>query len=288
MAIQRVMMTDSRKEDVFYEEAIKTLRTNMQFSGVETKSIVITSCYPNEGKSDVAFQLAVEIGKMGKRVLIIDADIRKSSYIKRYQIKQKTSGLSQYLSGQVALEEVIYSTNYRNLEIIFSGPYAPNPSELLEQGRFSRLIEETRKAYDYVLIDTPPIINMSDAAIVAKQCDGAILVIESEAVSRRDAMKAKEQLTKSGCKLLGAVLNKVDMKKEKYYSSIIHTTTVKANRNSRICSGEYPLHIPFYREKTNKTVKMNKIRCFVMQSDRRLSGEKGVRGECTGRTVIVG
>ena len=185
MAIQRVMMTDSRKEDVFYEEAIKTLRTNMQFSGVETKSIVITSCYPNEGKSDVAFQLAVEIGKMGKRVLIIDAD--KSSYIKRYQIKQKTNGLSQYLSGQVALEEVIYSTNYRNLEIIFSGPYAPNPSELLEQGRFSRLIEETRKAYDYVLIDTPPIINMSDAAIVAKQCDGA-------------------------------VLNKVDMKKEKYYS----------------------------------------------------------------------
>ena len=190
MAIQRVILTDSRKEDVFYEEAIKTLRTNMQFSGVETKSIVLTSCYPNEGKSDVAFQLAVEIGKMGKRVLIIDADIRKSSYIKRY----------------------------RNLEIIFSGPYAPNPSELLEQGRFGRLIEETRKVYDYILIDTPPIISMSDAAIAAKQCDGAILVIESEAVSRRDAMKAKEQLTKSGCKILGAVLNKVDMKKEKYYS----------------------------------------------------------------------
>lgn len=101
MAIQRVMMTDSRKEDVFYEEAIKTLRTNMQFSGVETKSIVITSCYPNEGKSDVAFQLAVEIGKMGKRVLIIDADIRKSSHIKRYQIKQKTNGLSQYLSDML-------------------------------------------------------------------------------------------------------------------------------------------------------------------------------------------
>ena len=193
MAIQRVMMTDSRKEDVFYEEAIKTLRTNMQFSGVETKSIVITSCYPNEGKSDVAFQLAVEIGKMGKRVLIIDADIRKSSYIKRYQIKQKTNGLSQYLSGQVALEEVIYSTNYRNLEIIFSGPYAPNPSELLEQGRFSRLIEETRKAYDYVLIDTPPIINMSDAAIVAKQCDGAILVIERRRLAPVKQYRLPEQ-----------------------------------------------------------------------------------------------
>ena len=81
-----------------------------------------------------------------------------------------------------------------------------------------RYIESIKQHYDYILIDTPPIISMSDVAIAAKQCDGAILVIESEAVSRRDAMKAKEQLTKSGCKLLGAVLNKVDMKKEKYYS----------------------------------------------------------------------
>ena len=216
--MKKITLTDKRKSNYYYNEAIKTLRTNIQLSGQSIKTILVTSCYPNEGKSDVAFQLAVEIGKMGKRVLIIDADIRKSSYIKRYQVKQKTNGLSQYLSGQISLEEIIYSTNYRNLEIIFSGPYAPNPSELLEQGRFGRLIEETRKVYDYILIDTPPIISMSDAAIAAKQCDGAILVIESEAVSRRDAMKAKEQLTKSGCKILGAVLNKVDMKKEKYYS----------------------------------------------------------------------
>ena len=188
MAIQRALMTDSRKEDVFYEEAIKTLRTNMQFSGVETKSIVITSCYPNEGKSDVTFQLAVEIGKMGKKVLIIDADIRKSNYVKRFQVEQKVD--------------------------IFAGPYAPNPSELLEQELFSKLIEETRKGYDYVLIDTPPMLSMSDASIVAKQCDGAILVIQNEAVSRKDALRAKDQLKKSGCKLLGAVLNKVDMKKD--------------------------------------------------------------------------
>ena len=118
MAIQRVLMTDSRKEDVFYEEAIKTLRTNMQFSGVETKSIVITSCYPNEGKSDVTFQLAVEIGKMGKKVLIIDADIRKSNYVKRFQVEQKVDGLSQYLSGQVNKEKILYSTNYSNVDFI--------------------------------------------------------------------------------------------------------------------------------------------------------------------------
>ena len=218
MAIQRALMTDSRKEDVFYEEAIKTLRTNMQFSGVETKSIVITSCYPNEGKSDVTFQLAVEIGKMGKKVLIIDADIRKSNYVKRFQVEQKVDGLSQYLSGQLNKEKILYSTNYSNVDFIFAGPYAPNPSELLEQELFSKLIEETRKGYDYVLIDTPPMLSMSDASIVAKQCDGAILVIQNEAVSRKDALRAKDQLKKSGCKLLGAVLNKVDMKKEKYYN----------------------------------------------------------------------
>ena len=166
----------------------------------------------------MTFQLAVEIGKMGKKVLIIDADIRKSNYVKRFQVEQKVDGLSQYLSGQVNKEKILYSTNYSNVDFIFAGPYAPNPSELLEQELFSKLIEETRKGYDYVLIDTPPMLSMSDASIVAKQCDGAILVIESEAVSRRDAMKAKDQLMKSGCKLLGAVLNKVDMKKEKYYS----------------------------------------------------------------------
>ena len=134
------------------------------------------------------------------------------------QVEQKVDGLSQYLSGQVNKEKILYSTNYSNVDFIFAGPYAPNPSELLEQELFSKLIEETRKGYDYVLIDTPPMLSMSDASIVAKQCDGAILVIQNEAVSRKDALRAKDQLKKSGCKLLGAVLNKVDMKKEKYYN----------------------------------------------------------------------
>ncbi len=136
MAIQRVLMTDSRKEDVFYEETIKTLRTNMQFSGVETKSIVITSCYPNEGKSDVTFQLAVEIGKMGKKVLIIDADIRKSSYVKRFQVEQKIEWTFTVFewTGEWRKDSIFHELS--NVDFIFAGPYAPNPSELLEQGAF--------------------------------------------------------------------------------------------------------------------------------------------------------
>ena len=128
---------------------------------------------------------------------------------------------------------------------------------------------------------------MSDAAIAAKQCDGAILVIESEAVSRRDAMKAKEQLTKSGCKILGAVLNKVDMKKEKYYSKYSSYYYGKSKQEQLDMQWRISAAYSILQRKTDKAFKINEIRCFVMQSDRRLSGEKGVR-ECIERTVTAG
>lgn len=213
-----MILNDPKEQNYFFEEAIKTLRTNIQFAGMDVKSITFTSCYPNEGKSNIVFQLACEIGKMGKRVLLLDADIRKSTFVTRYGVKQKIHGLSQYLSGQVDTNEIIYQTNFENLDIIFAGPMAPNPSELLEQDAFEALIRGAREAYDYVLIDTPPIASLTDAAITAKLSDGAVLVIESELVSYRVAVKAKEQLEMSGCRLLGAVLNKVDTKKDKYYS----------------------------------------------------------------------
>lgn len=214
---QKVVMTDIRKKDYFYEEAIKTLRTNIQFTGKNVKTIMFTSCFPNEGKSDVTFQLCQEIGNMGKRVLLIDADIRKSAYVSRYRIKQKVNGLSQYLSGQLAKEFLIYQTNFLNVDIIFAGPMAPNPSELLEEPAFHELLTEIREYYDYIIIDTPPVGSVIDAAIIAKESDGAVLVIESERVSYKVAQKVKEQMEKTGCKLLGVVLNKVNIEKNKYY-----------------------------------------------------------------------
>ncbi len=215
---QKITMTDPRKSDYFYEEAIKTLRTNIQFMGKEIKTILFTSCYPNEGKSDILFQLAKEIGKTGKKVLVVDADIRKSVYVKRYRVNQSVNGLSQYLSGQIDKQWIEYITNFENVSMIFAGPMAPNPSELLEEGIFAELLQEKRRQYDYVLIDTPPMMNIIDAAVVAKKCDGAVMVIESELVSYRMAQKVQSQLQKSGCRILGAVLNKVDTKREKYYS----------------------------------------------------------------------
>lgn len=215
----KVTLKDPKKSDYFYEEAIKILRTNVLFSSKQVKVILLTSCYPNEGKSDLAFHLAAEMGKAGKKVLLLDADIRKSIYIRRYSVNQNVQGLSQYLSGQVDRQWITYHTNYQNMDMIFAGPLAPNPSELLGDQSFDELLEEKKAEYDYILIDTPPIGTMIDAAVVGEKSDGAILVIESDMVSYKVAQRAKEQLERSGCRILGAVLNKVDLKKDKYYSS---------------------------------------------------------------------
>lgn len=217
--MEQVKMNDPRKMDFMYEEAIKTLRTNIQFSGRNTKCILLTSCFPNEGKSDVVFQLAKELGNIGKRVVLLDADIRKSSFASRYRIGRPVKGLSHYLCGTLEAEQICYQTNYENLDIIFSGSVVPNPSELLEEPSLETLIQYLREQYDYILIDTPPSAEMSDAAIVAKWCDGAIMVVEAGRVSYRMAQKVKKKLSQTGCKLLGVVLNKVDVKKERYYGN---------------------------------------------------------------------
>lgn len=214
----QVTMTDPRKENYFYQEALKTLRTNIQFTGKSVKTILLTSCYPNEGKSDITMQLAIEIGKAGRKVLLIDADIRKSAYVTRYRVKKAVKGLSQYLSGQASEEDIVYTTNFPKVDIIFAGPVAPNPSELLGDPSFGELIAKVRQEYDYVLIDSPPMMNIIDAAIVARECDGAVLVIESGRVSYKMAQKVLEQLKKSECRILGAVLNKVDIKSDRSYS----------------------------------------------------------------------
>lgn len=217
MALQQVIMNDPKKDTYFYDEAIKILRTNIQFVGRNLKTIVLTSCFPNEGKSGTVLSLAREMGNTGKKVLVVDADIRKSSFVSRYQVKKRIKGLSQYLSGQASVEEIIYTTNFDNVDFIFSGPTAPNPSELLDDSAFAELLGMMKLQYDYILVDTPPLSNMIDAAVVARECDGAVMVIESGAVSYKVAMRAKEQLEVTGCRILGVVLNKVEIEKEKYY-----------------------------------------------------------------------
>lgn len=212
-----VNLKNLAKGDYSFEEAIKTLRTNVQFCGSNIKVIMLGSAVPNVGKSSMSFSLAASLAQIGKKVLFIDADIRKSVMVSRYQLDQEVNGLSQYLSGQKRKDEVLYETNLENLHIVFSGPYSPNPAELLEEPMFSLLIQAGREEYDYIIIDTPPLLNLIDGAIIARQCDGAVLVIESGKVSYRIEQKIKKQLEKSGCRILGVILNKVNMESSRYY-----------------------------------------------------------------------
>lgn len=228
------------------DEAYKTLRTNIQFCGSEVKVITFTSCMQNEGKSTVAFQLAYTMAAAYKKVLIIDADIRKSVMLSRHQVDKKVKGLSEFLSGQCKAEECLCETNEDNLHIIFAGAIAPNPSELLASQGFGNLLENLRGEYDYIFVDCPPLGSVIDAAVVANISDGAILVIEAEAVSYKMAQNVKKQLQKSECRILGAVLNKVDIEGKSYYGGYYnkkyygkkHGRGYRKNMNDYFLDGE--------------------------------------------------
>jgi len=208
---------ENRKKDYHSEEAYRTLRTNVLFCGDENKVIAITSCTPDEGKSTISFELAASLADAGNRVLFIDADLRKSRTIGRLRIKKATKGFTHYLSGQSQINEVIYDTSISNLHMILAGPIPPNPAELLGGKYFKVLIPALRKRYDYIIIDTPPLGNVIDCAVMAKECDGAIMVIESQKISYKFAQRVKDQLVKAGFPLLGVVMNKVKTNDKRYY-----------------------------------------------------------------------
>ncbi|MCR5502965.1 MAG: polysaccharide biosynthesis tyrosine autokinase [Lachnospiraceae bacterium] len=217
--MQEVILHFDKEEDYRTKEAYKTLRTNVEFSGDSLKVVSVTSCTPNEGKSSVAMSLAKAFAEAGQRTLIVDADMRKSVLVGRYKTGAVRQGLTHYLIGRARIEDVICKSNIKNLFLVFSGPVPPNPSELIGGARFAEFMTEARKACDMVIIDTPPLGSVIDAAVAAKHCDGTILVIENNAISYKFAQRVKEQLDVTGCRILGAVLNKVDMSAKSYYGN---------------------------------------------------------------------
>lgn len=203
--------------DFFTQEAFKALRTNLQFCGQDIHTVVITSCNENEGKTTITLQLAKSLSELDKRVLVIDADMRKSVMAGRNTSVEAPVGLSEVLTGLVAVKDCLYTTQCENLSIMFAGKYPPNPVELLGGPYFESLLQEARKAYDYVLIDVPPLGSVIDAAVVAAKCDGTILVISDNQVRYRQAVEVAEQLKKSGSKILGVVRNNIKKKEGGYY-----------------------------------------------------------------------
>lgn len=188
-------------------ESFKALRTNLLFSGTDVKTVAITSSRQNEGKSLVCLELAKSLAEMGRKVLLLDVDLRKSVLAKKYTKEAGILGLSHHLAGHADRDEIVYQTQYETLYVVFSGPYPPNPVELISNNRFSDLVDYYKDIFDYIIIDTPPINLIIDAAIIASQCDGVVINIAANRASSKEIKDAKDQLERSGCHILGAILN---------------------------------------------------------------------------------
>lgn len=202
--------------DFFTEEAYKVLRTNLQFCGKDVKVIVITSCNENEGKSTVSLHVAKSFAELGKKVLLIDADMRKSVIAGRNTTVTKPNGLSEVLTGLTTLEECLYPVENSSMKILFAGKYPPNPVELLNSKYFEELIKNCRTEYDYIILDTPPLGLVIDAAVVAKQADGVVMIISNTKVHYKDAQNVVNLINKSGSKMLGVIRNNTNKAKGRY------------------------------------------------------------------------
>ncbi|QJD87431.1 CpsD/CapB family tyrosine-protein kinase [Cohnella herbarum] len=200
-------------------EGYRILRTNIEYSSIDQSQqiIMVTSSNPSEGKSTTCANMAVAFAQTNKRVLLIDADLRKPT---QHHIFGKSNrfGLTSALFNQRELQEVIQHTNTDNLSLIPAGPTPPNPSELLSSKRMAALLDTTKGMYDMIIVDTPPILFVTDAQIVAAQSDGVVLVVDSGKVRKEVALKAKASLDHVKAKLLGVVLNNVNRKHaDSYY-----------------------------------------------------------------------
>lgn len=199
-------------------EQYRLIRNSIHFSSVdkEIKSLVVTSAEPSEGKSTTAANLAVVLAQKGKKVMLVDTDLRKPTVHYTFSVSNM-DGLTSVLTKDITLEQAVSKTQISCLEILTSGPIPPNPSELLDSKAMEKVIEDLKAQYEYVIFDTPPILAVTDSQIIASKCDGVVLVVASGKTHKDRALKAKELLEKAGSQMLGVVVNGVEERISGYY-----------------------------------------------------------------------
>jgi len=203
-------------------ETYRTIRTGLLFSStpeLPLKSILITSPGEQEGKSTTVSNLAIAMAQNNKKVLLVDADMRKPRLHRVYEVDNK-KGLSTYLSGQTPFEEIVLKTDIENLSFIGCGPHPPNPSELLATQKMQQFVTYAKKKFDYIFFDTPPIMVVTDAVVLSKVVDGTVIVMESGRTSRKIVPMLRQKLNNAKAKVTGFIINKIkaqDGKYEHYY-----------------------------------------------------------------------
>lgn len=190
-------------------EAYRAIRTNLQFAGAgkQLKTLVFTSAIPGEGKSTTVANLAIAMGQDDKHILLVDCDMRKPVVHRRFGLLNR--GLSNCFAEDLPLKEVIQADVFPNLDVVTSGPVPPNPAELLGSKKMKALLQEATEVYDYVFLDMPPVLAVTDAALMSSQVDGTVLVLGSGDIGPDEGKQAKELLEKVHANILGVILNKV-------------------------------------------------------------------------------
>ncbi|MEH7331268.1 CpsD/CapB family tyrosine-protein kinase [Neobacillus drentensis] len=199
-------------------EQYRLIRNNLHFSSVDKDihSIVVTSPEPSDGKSTTSANLAIVLSQKGKKVLLVDVDLRKPTVHYAFNVSN-IDGLTSVLTRDISLDQAIIKTSVPNLDILTCGPIPPNPSELLDSKAMELVMEEVKGSYDYVVFDTPPLLVVTDAQILANKCDGVVMVVASGKTKRDRAIRAKELIEKANAHLLGVVVNGVESKQGTYY-----------------------------------------------------------------------
>ena len=215
--VARKLVTNENPKSIVSEQ-FRTVRTNINFSmpDKELKTLLFTSSSPGEGKSTSAANVAIVFAQEGKKVLLVDADMRKPTMHYTFHTTN-TTGLSNLLTKQWMLEEVTKLTKIDGLHLITSGPIPPNPAELIGSNSMGTLIETLKSQYDIVIFDAPPLLSVADAQILSNKCDGTILVINAGTTEKDSVVKAKESLVSAKANILGTLMNNFKLEKDHYY-----------------------------------------------------------------------
>lgn len=187
-------------------ESYNTLRTNLMYTE-NLQVIALTSTIPDEGKSTTSIQLALSFAKLNKKVLLVDADLRKGSLRRYLPQREKLVGLSELILGNE--EYVVYDTDIDNFYLLYSGKLPPNPSELLSGNNFKKVIDQLKKQFDYIIIDTPPMTVAPDATVIGKVADGTVFVIRNDFVNKSQVKRVKKEFDLNQIRIVGTVLTRV-------------------------------------------------------------------------------